>query len=117
MSTAEVLRDCAADNRAAFIAYLPVGYPDVPGSLDAMRAVVAGGADIVEVGIPYSDPVMDGPTIAKATQVALANGSRVRDVFAAVDGLREGLSEAETGVRRCLGRPAGGAGTSPRVSP
>jgi len=85
VSTADVLRDCAADNRAAFIAYLPVGYPDVPGSLDAMRAVVAGGADIVEVGIPYSDPGMDGPTIQAASVQALRGGVRTRDAFTAVE--------------------------------
>lgn len=85
MSIADVLRDCAADNRAAFIAYLPVGYPDVPGSLDAMRAVVAGGADIVEVGIPYSDPGMDGPTIQAASVQALRGGVRTCDAFTAVE--------------------------------
>lgn len=76
---------CRADDRAALIGYLPVGYPTVADSLTTLRTMVAAGCDVVEVGIPYSDPVMDGPTIAKATQVALANGSRVRDVFAAVE--------------------------------
>ena len=85
MSTAEVLRACAAENRAAFIAYLPVGFPDVPGSVDALRAVVAGGADIVEVGIPYSDPGMDGPTIQAASVKALRGGVRTRDSFTAVE--------------------------------
>ena len=62
MSTAPVLEACAQENRAAFIGYLPVGYPDVPGSLDAMRALVAGGVDIIEVGMPYSCLLYTSPS-------------------------------------------------------
>ena len=58
----------AQDNRAALIGYLPTGYPDVPTSIDAMTALVESGCDIIEVGVPYSDPGMDGPTIATATE-------------------------------------------------
>jgi tryptophan synthase alpha chain len=50
-----------AEGRAALIGYLPVGYPSVDGSIAAIEAMVAAGVDIVEVGLPYSDPVMDGP--------------------------------------------------------
>lgn len=75
----------AAEERAAFIGYLPVGYPDVPGSLEAVRALAAGGADIIEIGMPYTDPGMDGPVIEAATVQALQNGVRVRDVFTAVE--------------------------------
>lgn len=89
MSTAPVLRAAAADDRAAFIGYLPVGYPDVPGSLDAMRALVAGGVDIIEIGMPYSDPGMDGPVIEAAGVQALAGGVRTRDVLNAVEAVRE----------------------------
>src|SRR5450830_459697 len=71
--------------RAAFIGYLPLGYPDVPGSVDAALAMVDAGVDIVELGIPYSDPVMDGPTIQHAVEHALAGGARVRDIFGAVE--------------------------------
>lgn len=62
---------CRKDNRAALIGYLPTGYPDVPASVDGMLALVESGCDIIEVGVPYSDPGMDGPTIARATEVAL----------------------------------------------
>lgn len=62
---------CRAENRAALIGYLPTGYPDVSTSVDAMTALVESGCDLVEVGVPYSDPGMDGPTIARATEVAL----------------------------------------------
>lgn len=82
---AETFAACRAEDRAALIGYLPVGYPTVADSLESMRIMVESGCDIVEVGIPYSDPVMDGPTIAKATQQAMAAGSRVRDVFAATE--------------------------------
>lgn len=89
MSVREVLQRCAEQGRPALIAYLPVGYPTVEGSIAAMRAVVESGADIVEVGVPYSDPVMDGPVIQEAAETALARGVRVDDVFAAVAAVRE----------------------------
>jgi tryptophan synthase alpha chain len=75
----------AAENRGALLAYLPVGYPSVPGSIAAMRAVVEAGADGVEIGLPYSDPVMDGVAIQRAGTAALERGVRTRDVFAAVE--------------------------------
>lgn len=92
-ASASALSRCLAatreQGRAALVAYLPVGYPSVPGSLAAMRAAVAAGADIVEVGLPYSDPVMDGPVIQAAAEQALACGVRVRDVLTAVAAVAE----------------------------
>ncbi|MFW0787150.1 tryptophan synthase subunit alpha [Gordonia sp. CPCC 206044] len=76
---------CRAEGRSALIGYLPVGYPTVEKSLEYFRTMVAAGCDIIEIGVPYSDPVMDGPTIQEAADTALANGVRVRDVFAAVE--------------------------------
>lgn len=76
---------CKAENRPALIGYTPVGYPTVDDSLAVMTRMVESGCDIVEIGIPYSDPVMDGPTVANAAMKALENGSRVRDVFAAAE--------------------------------
>lgn len=78
---------CRKDGRAALIGYLPTGYPDVRTSVDGMTALVESGCDIVEVGVPYSDPGMDGPTIAKATEAALHGGVRVRDTLAAVEAI------------------------------
>jgi len=78
------LDDVKAQGRSALIGYLPVGFPTVERSLNAMRTIVEAGADVVEVGIPYSDPVMDGPTIQDAASRALANGTRVADAFRAV---------------------------------
>lgn len=78
---------CRADARAALIGYLPTGYPDVPTSVRAMTALVESGCDIIEVGVPYSDPGMDGPTIQRATEVALSGGVRIRDTLAAVEAI------------------------------
>lgn len=89
MSTREVLDRCAAEGRSALIGYLPVGYPTVEGSLAAMTAVVEAGADIIEVGMPYSDPVMDGPVIQDAVSVALRRGVHVDDIFDAVAAVRD----------------------------
>ena len=79
-----VLAQTRQEGRAAVVGYLPVGYPDVATSIAAMCAMVEGGVDIVEVGVPYSDPLMDGPVIQHAGEVALAAGARTRDVFTAV---------------------------------
>ena len=85
----EVFARCRAEGRAALIGYLPVGYPSVEGSLDAVRALAEAGADIVEVGMPYSDPVMDGPVIQRAATEALAQGVHVDDVFRATAAVRD----------------------------
>ncbi|GAB10110.1 tryptophan synthase alpha chain [Gordonia araii NBRC 100433] len=81
----ETFAACRREDRAALIGYLPVGYPTVAESLESMRIMVESGCDIVEVGVPYSDPVMDGPTIQAAADTALRNGVRVRDAFAACE--------------------------------
>ncbi|MBO0855190.1 MAG: tryptophan synthase subunit alpha [Nocardia sp.] len=78
---------CRAEGRAALIGYLPAGYPDLAGSIEACTAMVESGCDIIEVGIAYSDPVMDGPTIQAATEQALRGGVRVRDVFSVVEAI------------------------------
>jgi tryptophan synthase alpha chain len=74
-----------SEGRAALVAYLPVGYPDVDGSIAALVAAVEGGADIVEIGVPYSDPGMDGPVIQQAVDVAVRAGVGMRDVLRAVE--------------------------------
>jgi tryptophan synthase alpha chain len=84
---AELFDGCRAEGRAALIGYLPTGFPDVQTSIAAMTAMVESGCDLVEVGVPYSDPGMDGPTIAAATEAALAGGVRVRDTLGAVEAI------------------------------
>jgi tryptophan synthase alpha chain len=74
-----------ADGRAALVGYLPAGFPDVQGGIDALRAMVDAGCDVIEVGLPYSDPVMDGPTIQDAVQQALEGGFRTADVLRTVE--------------------------------
>ena len=85
----EVMARCREEGRAALVGYLPVGYPDVPRSVEAMVAMVEAGVDVVEVGVPYSDPLMDGPLIAHAADVALKGGVRVHDVFTATRAVRD----------------------------
>ena len=74
-----------AEGRAALVAYLPVGYPDVDTSIAAMVAAVEGGADAVEIGVPYSDPGIDGPVIQQAVEPAVRAGVGMRDVLRAVE--------------------------------
>ena len=82
LSTA--LAKAKADGRAALVGYLPVGFPSVDVSIDAMCAMVEGGADIVEVGVPYSDPVMEGPVIQAASDPAVRAGVGIADALRAV---------------------------------
>jgi tryptophan synthase alpha chain len=82
---AQRIEAAKGDGRAALIAYLPVGYPDVDGSIAAMVAAVEAGADVVEIGVPYSDPGMDGPVIQQAVDVAVRAGVGMRDVLRAVE--------------------------------
>jgi tryptophan synthase alpha chain len=85
----DVLAKCRADNRAALIGYLPVGYPSVEGSILGMRALVEGGCDVIEVGVPYSDPVMDGPTIQAAAEPAVRAGVGINDALRAVSAVAD----------------------------
>jgi tryptophan synthase alpha chain len=80
----ELFVRCREEKRAALIGYLPVGYPSYDASVEAMHAMVDGGVDAIEVGVPYSDPGMDGPVIQVAVDAALRAGSRVAHVFDAV---------------------------------
>jgi tryptophan synthase alpha chain len=84
-TTAAALDALAGQGRAALIGYLPVGYPSVPGSVQAVRTMIDAGADVVELGMPYTDPVMDGPIIQRAVDAALRGGTRVKDTLTAVE--------------------------------
>jgi tryptophan synthase alpha chain len=85
VSVASVFETARAEGRAALVGYLPAGFPDVDGSVEAMRTMVEAGCDLIEVGFPYSDPVMDGPTIQEAAQRALEAGVRTSDVLRTVE--------------------------------
>lgn len=71
--------------RAALVGYLPAGFPSYEVGVDALRALVDGGCDVVEVGLPYSDPVIDGPVIQAASETALRAGTRTVDVLRTVE--------------------------------
>jgi tryptophan synthase alpha chain len=81
----DTIAEARAEGRSALVAYLPVGYPAVDASIAAMVAAVEGGADVVEVGVPYSDPGMDGPVIQQAVDPAVRAGVGMRDVLRAVE--------------------------------
>jgi tryptophan synthase alpha chain len=89
MSVSEVFASARAESRAALIGYLPAGFPTVSGSKDYLRSMVESGCDLVEVGLPFSDPVMDGPTIQAAAEQALSAGFRVRDLFDVVSSVAD----------------------------
>lgn len=73
-----------AENRAALIAYIPAGFPSQAGCHRVIEAFIAGGVDAIEIGYPYSDPVMDGPTIQAAAVTSLENGTGAQEVLAAL---------------------------------
>ncbi|GAA3822417.1 tryptophan synthase subunit alpha [Nocardioides panacisoli] len=85
MSSATAFEKARADSRAALVGYLPAGFPSVDASIAALRTMVSAGCDVIEIGLPYSDPVMDGPTIQAAAQAALDAGVRITDVLRVVE--------------------------------
>ncbi|HEV3169873.1 MAG TPA: tryptophan synthase subunit alpha [Actinocrinis sp.] len=118
----EVLATAKAENRAALVGYLPAGFPSRDGAIDACRAMIDGGVDIIEVGLPYSDPQMDGPVIQRAVEAALEAGTVTPDVLRTVEGVAAAGAPAlvmtywnpveRYGVERFAGElaNAGGAG-------
>jgi tryptophan synthase alpha chain len=87
------LRD--QEGRPALVGYLPLGFPDLERSMEALFTLADSGVDIIELGIPYTAPVMDGIVIQQASQVALEAGTRVGHLFDAVRRLREHAPEVE----------------------
>jgi tryptophan synthase alpha chain len=79
MSVGVAFEKARAEGRSVLVGYLPAGFPSVGGGIDAIKAMIDNGVDVVEVGLPYSDPVMDGPTIQRATEASLAKGFRTAD--------------------------------------
>lgn len=77
----DLFKKTREEKRAALIGYMPAGFPSVAGSIEIINAMVDGGVDLVEVGYPYSDPVMDGPVIQRATELALDGGFKANDLF------------------------------------
>jgi tryptophan synthase alpha chain len=89
---AQAIAGARESRKGALVGYLPIGFPDLGTSIDAAVALVEAGVDVLELGLPYSDPVMDGTVIQAATQQSLSNGFRIRDVFTAVREVRAQVS-------------------------
>ena len=89
MSLGPTFDKARAEGRGVLIGYLPAGFPTVDGRVDAMRAMVEAGVDVIEVELPYSDPVMDGPMIQRASEIALAGGVRTADVLRTVEAVAQ----------------------------
>ncbi|NQX33767.1 tryptophan synthase subunit alpha [Herbiconiux sp. VKM Ac-2851] len=85
---ASTIAAAKTERAGALVGYLPVGFPSLDASVDAAVALVENGVDVLELGLPYSDPVMDGPVIQAATVAALEAGVRLRDAFTAVERIR-----------------------------
>src|SRR5215216_6811055 len=79
----------AFKNKPIFMPYFPLGYPDLETSIDVIEALAKNGADLIEVGLSFSDPLADGPVIQKATQVALEKGITLKKSLEAVKELRK----------------------------
>jgi tryptophan synthase alpha chain len=79
----------AGQRRAALVGYLPAGFPSVDDAIEAAKAMVGAGVDVLEIGLPYTDPLMDGPVIQEAVHRALVGGVRVRDVLRTVEAVAQ----------------------------
>ncbi len=90
LASGAVVDSARASGRAALIGYLPAGFPTFDGGVALLTAMVEAGVDVVEVGLPYSDPVIDGPTIQAAADVALRSGTKTADVLRTVEAVAKG---------------------------
>ncbi|MDP9792025.1 tryptophan synthase alpha chain [Catenuloplanes nepalensis] len=89
MSLGGAFEKARAEGRPLIVGCMPAGFPTVGESIASMIAMVESGIDVIEVELPYSDPVMDGPVIQKASDIALANGVRTRDTFRIIEAVAE----------------------------
>lgn len=93
--TSAVLKANKAAGNGSLIGYFPAGYPTLKGSVEAAIAMCENGVDVLELGVPYSDPVMDGVVIQEATLEALDNGFKLKQVF---DAVREITAKVDTPI-------------------
>ncbi len=85
MSISDVFAKAKAENRSVLVGCMPAGFPTIDDSIASMIAMSEAGCDVIEVELPYSDPVMDGPVIQKASDIALAGGIRTRDTLKIIE--------------------------------
>lgn len=90
--TSNLLKQRKSEGKGSLIGYFPAGYPTLEKSVEAAIAMCQNGVDVLELGVPYSDPVMDGLVIQEATELALENGFKLGQVFEAVKAITEAVS-------------------------
>src|SRR5690606_28989316 len=89
---AELFERCRGENRAALVMYLTAGYPDLETTRRILPVLEASGCDLVEFGIPFSDPIADGPVIQQASTVALQAGMTLNKGFEVIEDFRRSSS-------------------------
>ena len=89
ISAEQTLRDRSAQEKGSLVGYFPAGYPNLEKSIQALVEMANSGCNLLEIGIPYSDPVMDGPVIQRATELALQNGFKTAMVFDVIRAVRK----------------------------
>ncbi len=96
MNDAEkIIQERKEHRQGVLSCFLTLGYPTLEKSIEAMVRVANAGADLIEIGLPFSDPMADGPAIQHASTVALTNGTKISDVWEAVDQLK---SQSSAGI-------------------
>ena len=85
----EAFRSAHREKRAAFVPYVTAGDPNLERTIDIIRALARAGADVVELGVPFSDPIADGPTNQRAAERALASGTTLSKVLATIELIRQ----------------------------
>lgn len=90
--TSEVINSVRSAKQNVLVGYFPAGFPTIQESIDACVAMCEAGVDVLELGVPYSDPVMDGLVIQQATEIALSNGFKLKDLAAVIRGITERVS-------------------------
>src|SRR5438445_7558384 len=91
MTIADTFARMRAEGRTGLVTYTTAGDPDLSRSAEILRALDRAGADVLEVGVPFSDPLADGPVIQRATERALAAGGSLRSALAMIAGVRSQL--------------------------
>jgi tryptophan synthase alpha chain len=89
VSASVAFEKARAEGRAALVGYLPAGFPTLDGGIEGVRTLARSGVDLIEIGFPYSDPVMDGPVIQRASEIALERGIRPAGVLRTVEAAAE----------------------------
>jgi tryptophan synthase alpha chain len=87
-SVENLLRSRSEQKAGTLIGYFPAGFSDLDGSIEALLCMATNGCNLIELGVPYSDPVMDGPVIQRATEKALQNGFKLKSVFRVIESIR-----------------------------